>query len=47
MAVICDNTGECLAEQLRAGNTGANDALDHIALLTRAIAQIPAGGVIC
>jgi Transposase DDE domain group 1 len=41
MAVICDNTGECLAEQLRGGTAGANDADDHIALLTRAIAQIP------
>jgi DDE family transposase len=41
MAVICDNTGECLAEQLRGGTAGANDAADHIALLTRAIAQIP------
>jgi hypothetical protein len=42
MAVICDNTGECLAEQLRPGNAGANDAGDHIALLTRAIAAVPA-----
>ncbi len=41
MAVICDNTGECLADQLRAGTAGANDADDHIAILTRAIAQIP------
>lgn len=41
MAVICDNTGECLAEQLRPGTAGANDADDHIELLTRAIAQIP------
>jgi hypothetical protein len=40
MTVICDNTGECLAEQLRRGTAGANDADDHIALLTRAIAQI-------
>ncbi len=42
LAVICDNTGECLAEQLRPGNAGANDAADHITLLTRAIAQLPA-----
>lgn len=42
MAVICDNTGECLAEQLRPGNAGANDASDHIALLARAIAAVPA-----
>jgi hypothetical protein len=41
MAVICDNTGECLAEQLRPGTAGANDADDHIGLLSRAIAQIP------
>ena len=41
MAVICDNTGECLAEQLRPGTAGANDADDHINILTRAIAQIP------
>ncbi|HZM84251.1 MAG TPA: IS1380 family transposase [Candidatus Limnocylindrales bacterium] len=41
MAVMCDNTDECLADQLRAGAAGANDADDHIALLTRAIAQIP------
>jgi len=41
MAVMCDNTDECLADQLRAGTAGANDADDHTALLTRAIAQIP------
>jgi hypothetical protein len=41
MAVICDNTGECLADHLRPGNTAANDAQDHIALLKRAIAQLP------
>src|SRR6266702_612949 len=41
MAVMCDNTDECLADQLRAGTAGANDASDHIALLARAIAQIP------
>lgn len=41
MAVICDNTTECLADQLRPGNAGANDADDHIALLERAITQIP------
>src|SRR6266699_235575 len=40
MAVMCDNTDECLADQLRAGTAGANDADDHIALLTRAINQI-------
>jgi hypothetical protein len=41
LAVMCDNTDECLAEQLRPGAAGANDADDHIALLTRAINQIP------
>jgi hypothetical protein len=41
MAVVCHNTGECLLERLPAGTAGANDAADHIALLTRAIAQIP------
>jgi hypothetical protein len=41
MAVICDNTGECLADQLRGGTAGANDAHDHITLLRRAITQIP------
>jgi hypothetical protein len=41
MAVVCDNTGECLADHLRPGNT-ADDAQDHIALLKRAIAQLPA-----
>jgi hypothetical protein len=42
LAVICDNTTECLADQLRPGTAGANTATDHIALLTRAIAQVPA-----
>jgi hypothetical protein len=42
LAVVCDNTGECLADQLRPGTAGANTAADHIALLTRAIAQVPA-----
>jgi hypothetical protein len=41
LAVVCDNTDECLADQLRPGTAGANDAADHITLLTRAIAQIP------
>jgi hypothetical protein len=41
MMVMCDNTDECLADQLRAGSAGANDAADHIALLSRAIAQVP------
>lgn len=41
IAVFCDNTRECLAVQLRRGAAGANDATDHIQVLTRAIAQIP------
>ena len=38
----CDNTGEVLALLLRPGNAGSNTAADHIAVLTEAIAQIPA-----
>jgi hypothetical protein len=38
----CDNTGESLAVLLRAGNAGSNTVLDHIAVLTAAIAQVPA-----
>src|SRR5262249_45831630 len=41
MAVMCDNTDESLADQLRPGAPGANDASDPIALLPRAINQIP------
>jgi hypothetical protein len=41
MAVFCDNTRECLADQFRAGDSGPNNAADHIDLLTRAIKQIP------
>jgi DDE family transposase len=41
MAVFCDNTRECLADLLRTGAAGANNADDHIRLLGRAIAQIP------
>ncbi len=38
----CDNTGEALAVQLRPGNAGSNTAADHVNLIDRAIAQIPA-----
>lgn len=38
----CDNTDECLADRLRPGNAGVNDAADHIALVGAAIAQLPA-----
>jgi hypothetical protein len=40
--VTCDNTGELLAIQLRPGNAGANTAVDHLDVLTQAVAQIPA-----
>jgi hypothetical protein len=36
-------TGEALAGILRPGNAGANTALDHIAVLERALAQLPEG----
>lgn len=37
----CDNTGEMLAVQLRSGNAGANNADDHISVLTEAMSQVP------
>ena len=37
----CDNTGEMLAVRLRPGNSNANHAGDHIAVLGEAIRQIP------
>lgn len=36
-------TGEALAGILRPGNAGANTAADHVALLERALAQLPDG----
>jgi hypothetical protein len=42
IGVWCDNTGELLAITLRPGNAGSNHAGDHIDVLARAIAQIPA-----
>jgi len=36
-------TGECLAGLLRPGKATANDAADHIRVLTDALAQLPAG----
>ena len=36
-------TGEALAGVLRSGNAGANTAADHVALLERALAQLPEG----
>jgi Transposase DDE domain group 1 len=38
----CDNTTELLAISLRPGNAGSNHAGDHIDVLGRAIAQVPA-----
>lgn len=37
------STGEALAGILRPGNAGSNTASDHIAVLDRALAQLPAG----
>ena len=37
-----DGTGEALAGLLRPGNAGANDADDHVAVLDRALEQLPA-----
>jgi hypothetical protein len=42
IGVWCDNTQEFLAARLRPGNAGSNTATDHIAVLSDAIAQIPA-----
>jgi hypothetical protein len=38
---FCDNTNEALAGVLRPGNAGSNTALDHIAVIDAALAQIP------
>ena len=42
LGVWCDNTQELLAATLRPGNAGSNHAGDHIDVLIRAIAQVPA-----
>jgi len=42
LGVWCENTQESLALMLRPGNAGSNTAADHIAVLTAAIAQVPA-----
>ena len=42
IGVWCDNTHEWLAVTLRPGNAGSNHAADHIEVLGRAIAQVPA-----
>ena len=42
LGVWCDNTQESMALMLRPGNAGSNTVADHIAVLTTAIAQVPA-----
>ena len=39
-----DGTGEPLAMLLRPGNAGANNAVDHITVVTDALAQLPLPG---
>jgi hypothetical protein len=41
LACWLDGTGEALAAILRPGNTGANDADDHLAVLGLALSQLP------
>jgi hypothetical protein len=41
LGVWCDETNECLAAMLRAGNAGSNDAADHVVCLDQAIAALP------
>ena len=42
IGVWCDNSQELLAASLRPGNAGSNTTADHIEVLGRAIAQVPA-----
>jgi hypothetical protein len=42
LPAFCDNTGEMLAQDLRPGDAGANDAGDNIKIFTEAVAQPPA-----
>jgi hypothetical protein len=42
LMAYCDETGEALAAVLRPGNAGSNTAVDHIAVIQDALAQIPA-----
>jgi hypothetical protein len=42
LAAYADETREALGALLRAGNAGANTAADHVAVLDRVLAQIPA-----
>lgn len=40
--VSCANTGEILTVLLRPGSSGSNTAADHVAVLSEAVAQLPA-----
>jgi hypothetical protein len=42
LGVRCDTTNEPLAAMLRPGNAGPNNAADHLELLDRALAALPA-----
>lgn len=42
LLAMCAETDEVLAGILRAGNAGANTAIDHVMLLADALAQLPA-----
>jgi hypothetical protein len=42
IVVSCANTGEILAVLLRPGNSGSNTGADHVAVLSEAVAQLPA-----
>lgn len=44
LAAWCANTFECLAMALRPGNAAANDAADHIRVLSAALRQLPRVG---
>lgn len=41
LLAICPDTDEVLAGLLRPGNAGANNAADHVSVLTDALAQLP------
>jgi hypothetical protein len=45
LQAYADQTREALGALLRPGNAGANTVVDHVALLDRALAQIPAGQI--
>jgi hypothetical protein len=42
LLAMCAETDEVLAGTLRAGNAGANTAIDHVVVLADALAQLPA-----